>query len=92
MAFKLSKRAYGPALGDLTYTGLLYKPSRVCVHWHGDMMLLRHLVFSHRWCDLVPIFGRAEAELSMAFNMVIMKHLNVLKLRRCITHTCNMHK
>lgn len=44
------------------------------------MILLRRLVYPNRWCDLVPIFGRAEPELTMAFNMVIMKHLNVHKL------------
>ena len=55
------------------------------------MILLPNLVFPNRWCDLVPIFGRAEPELSMAFNMVIMKHLNVHKLKRCITRAYNMH-
>ena len=55
------------------------------------MILLRRL--SYPWCDLVPSFGRTEPELSMAFDMVIMKHLNVQKQRRCITHTYRiMHK
>ena len=39
------------------------------------MIMLRRLTYPSRWCDLVPIFGRAEPELSMAFNMVIMKNL-----------------
>lgn len=51
------------------------------------MILLWRLTYPNRWCDLVPIFGRTEPEFSMAFNMVIMKHLNVHKLRRCITRS-----
>lgn len=35
------------------------------------MIMLRRLTYPNRWCDLVPIFGRAEPELSMAFNMII---------------------
>ena len=57
------------------------------------MILLRRLSYPNRWCDLVPIFGRPEPEFSMAFDMVIMKHLNVHKQRRCITHAYRiMHK
>ena len=54
------------------------------------MILLRHLSYPNRWCDLVPSFGRTEQELSMVFNMVIMKHLNVHKLRRCINLWCTI--
>jgi len=50
------------------------------------VILLRRLSYPNRWCDLVPIFGRTEPELSMAFDMVTMKQLNVHKLWRCITH------
>ena len=57
------------------------------------MILLRRLSYPNRCCDLVPIFGRTEPELSMAFDMVIRKHLNVHKQRKCITHTHRiMHK
>lgn len=57
------------------------------------MILLRRTSYPNRWCDLVPIFGRTEPELSMAFDMVIMKHLNVHKQGRCITHPYRiMHK
>lgn len=55
------------------------------------MILLRCLSYPNRWCDLVPIFGRTEPELSMAFDMVIMKHLNVHKLRRCINHAYRIY-
>ncbi|CAH3027188.1 unnamed protein product [Porites evermanni] len=55
------------------------------------MILLRRLSYPNRWCDLVPIFGRTEPELSMAFDMVIMKHLNVHKLRRCINHAYRIY-
>lgn len=34
------------------------------------MILLRRLSYPSRWCDLVPIFGRTEPELSMAFDMM----------------------
>ena len=34
------------------------------------MLLLRRLVYPNRWCDLVPLFGRSEPELSMIFNTV----------------------
>lgn len=36
------------------------------------MVLLRRLSYPNRWCDLVPIFGRTEPELSMAFDMSVM--------------------
>ena len=49
------------------------------------MILLWCLSYPNRWCDVVPIFGRTEPELSMAFDIVIMKHLNVHKQWRCIT-------
>ena len=55
------------------------------------MILLRRLSYPNRWCDLVPIFGRTEPELSMAFDMVIMKHLNVHKLWRCIDHAYRIY-
>ena len=32
------------------------------------MILLRRLSFPARWCDLVPVFGRSEPELSLIFN------------------------
>ena len=35
------------------------------------LILLRRLSYPNRWCDLAPIFGRSEPELSMIFNMVI---------------------
>lgn len=35
------------------------------------LILLRRLSYPNRWCDLVPIMGRSEPELSMVFNMVI---------------------
>ncbi|KAM7436751.1 hypothetical protein ABFA07_013483 [Porites harrisoni] len=34
------------------------------------MILLRRLSYPNRWCDLVPIFGRTEPELSIAFDMI----------------------
>ena len=42
------------------------------------MILLRRLSYPNRCCDLVPIFGRTEPELSMAFDMVIRKHLRTV--------------
>jgi len=35
------------------------------------MIMLRRLVYPNRWCDLVPLFQRAEPELSLIFNEVI---------------------
>ncbi|XP_029209260.2 uncharacterized protein LOC114973009 [Acropora millepora] len=35
------------------------------------LILLRRLSYPNRWCDLVPIMGRSEPELSMVFNMII---------------------
>ena len=34
------------------------------------MILLRRLVYPNRLCDLVPLFGRSESELSLIFNKV----------------------
>ena len=34
------------------------------------LIMLRRLTYPNRWCDLVPIFGRAEPELSVIFNKV----------------------
>ena len=50
------------------YTG--YQGS-VCTGMEALMILLRRLAYPNRWCDLVGIFGRAEPELSIIFNMVI---------------------
>lgn len=35
------------------------------------MILLRRLVYPTRWCDLVPVFGRGEPQLSLIFNKVM---------------------
>ena len=40
------------------------------------MVMLRRLAYPNRLCDLVDIFGRAEAELSIVFNMVTLRHVN----------------
>ena len=40
------------------------------------MILLRRMSYPNRWGDLVPVFGRSEPELSMAFNMVNHKIIN----------------
>ena len=34
------------------------------------MILLRRFAYPNRWCELVPIFGRAEPELCQIFNTV----------------------
>ena len=34
------------------------------------MILLRRLSYPNRWCELVPLFGRAEEELSVIFSEV----------------------
>ena len=49
------------------YTG--YQGS-VFTGMEGLMVMLRRLTYPNRWCDLVNIFGRSEAELSILFNMV----------------------
>ena len=41
-----------------------------CTGMEGLMIMLRRLAYPNRWCDLVYIFGRPEAELSIIFNMV----------------------
>ncbi|CAH3188639.1 unnamed protein product, partial [Porites evermanni] len=38
------------------------------------MVMLRRLAYPNRLCDLVDIFGRAEPELSIVFNMVTLRH------------------
>ncbi|XP_074626234.1 uncharacterized protein LOC141884347 [Acropora palmata] len=50
------------------YTG--YQGS-VCTGMEALMILLRRLAYPNRWCDLVDIFGRAEPELSIIFNMIV---------------------
>ena len=32
------------------------------------MILLRRLSYRDRWCEIVPLFGRAEEELSVIFS------------------------
>ena len=54
------------------------------------MILLRCLSYPNRWYDLVPIFGRTEPELSMAFDMVIMKHLNSFEMDENIGQNKNV--
>ena len=49
------------------YTG--YQGS-VFTGTEGLMVMLRRLTYPNRWCDLVNIFGRSQAELSILFNMV----------------------
>ena len=34
------------------------------------MIMLRRLAYPNRWCDLVPLFGRREYELSLIFATV----------------------
>ena len=34
------------------------------------MILLRRFSYPNRWCDLVPVFGRSESELSLIFHKV----------------------
>ena len=34
------------------------------------MILLRRFSYRNRWCELVPLFGRAEEELSVIFSEV----------------------
>lgn len=34
------------------------------------LILLRRLVYPNRWCDLIPLFGRSESELSLICNVV----------------------
>lgn len=34
------------------------------------MILLRRFSYPNRWCELVPLFGRAEEELSVIFSEV----------------------
>lgn len=38
-----------------------------CTEMDALMILLR-LVYPNRWCDLVPVFGRNESQLSLIFN------------------------
>ena len=35
------------------------------------MIMLQRLSYPNRWCELVPLFGRAEQELSVIFSKVI---------------------
>ena len=34
------------------------------------MVMLRRLTYPNRLCDIVPLFGRSESELSLIFNTV----------------------
>ena len=36
----------------------------------GLLIMLRRLCYPNRWCDLVPLFGLSESELSAVFNLV----------------------
>lgn len=53
------------------------------------MVMLRRLAYPNRLCDLVDIFGRAEPELSIVFNMVTLRHVNchVFMSHRLISFT-----
>ena len=44
------------------------------------MVMLRRLTYPNRWCDLVPLFGRTESELSIIFNTVSTDFTNMLRL------------
>ena len=35
------------------------------------LIMLHRLSYLNSWCDLAPLFGRAEPELSAIFNMII---------------------
>lgn len=47
-----------------------------CTGMDALMILLRRLVYPNRWCDLVPVFGRNESQLSPIFNKA---HFNLIK-------------
>ena len=56
------------------------------IKWSGDeglCILLRRLAYPNRLCDLVPLFGRHETELSLIINVMLeeitVKHLNRLE-------------
>jgi len=40
------------------------------------MVLLRRLTYPNRLCDIVPLFGRSESELSLIFNTVSTMHVS----------------
>ncbi|KAK2552030.1 hypothetical protein P5673_027052 [Acropora cervicornis] len=42
-----------------------------CTGMEALMILLRRLVYPSRWCDLVPVFGRDEPQLSLIFSKVM---------------------
>ena len=46
------------------------------------LILLRRLAYPNRWCELVSLFGRAEPELSIIFNMVGGQHKKHKKLKK----------
>ena len=37
-------------------------------------MLLQRLAYPNRWCELLTLFGRAEPQLSIIFNMIGGQH------------------
>ena len=53
------------------------------------MILLRRLSYPNRWCDLVPIFGRSESELSLIFTKVIYCNKRDISLFCYCFMTCN---
>ena len=58
------------------------------------MVMLRRLAYPNRLCDLVDIFGRAEPELSIVFNMVTLRHVNchVFMSHKLISFTLIVYK
>ena len=43
-------------------------------------ILLRRLSYPNRWCDLIPLFGRSESELSIIFREVCQQVKRALSL------------
>ena len=50
------------------------------------LILLRRLSYPNRWCDLIPLFGRSESELSIIFRKVCQQVNRALPLLSQITH------
>lgn len=55
------------------------------------MILLRRLSYPNRWCDLVPLFGRAEEELSVIFSEVHTVTTKNVHLLMVVVTLCNRH-
>lgn len=78
-AFNYNHASFGRfQKGDIERLYIALNPPKKYVCKYGTtatgmealLIILHRLTYPNRWCDLVPVFGRAEPELNVIFNKV----------------------